>query len=213
MKIILWQQADATERKSALSRPPQKNDTALADTVAGILEQVKTRGDAALRDFSRQFDRVELTSLRVFPEKISGAVEAIAPNLLAAILQAKANIETFHQAEFPHNTRIETMPGVNCALHWRPLDIVGFYIPGGSAPLFSSVLMQVIPARIAGCRRMILCTPPQQDGSIHPAILATAHLCGITEIYAVGGAQAIAAMAYGTESIPKVDKIFGPGNA
>ena len=133
--------------------------------------------------------------------------------LRKAMEQAIANIEAFHKAELPKPVKIETMPGVTCEMHWRAIDTVGFYIPGGSAPLFSSVLMQAIPAWVAGCRRIILCTPPQRDGRVHPTILAAAHLCGLTEIYAIGGAQAIAAMAYGTQSIPKVDKISGPGNA
>ena len=213
MKIISWQQASDTVKSAALARPSQKDDASLAKKVAQILEQVRTRGDDALRDYSLQFDKTDLKDLHVSAEIIIDAASAISTELRMAIEQAHNNIAAFHRAEYPHNTELETMPGVHCALHWRPIDTVGFYIPGGSAPLFSSILMQVIPARIAGCRRMILCTPPQKDGSIHPAILATAQLCGVTEIFAVGGAQAIAAMAYGTATIPKVDKIFGPGNA
>lgn len=213
MKIILWHQASDAVKKAALARPAQKDDTAVTKNVAQILQQVKVRGDQAVRDYSRQFDKVELADLRVSPEFLTSSLESINPKLRSAIEQAHSNITAFHKAEYPHNHDVETMPGVHCALHWRPLEVVGFYIPGGSAPLFSSVLMQVIPARIAGCRRMILCAPPQKDGTIHPAILATAKLCGVSEVFAIGGAQAIAAMAYGTETIRKVDKIFGPGNA
>lgn len=213
MKIINWKNASPTERTAALARPAQTNDKVLAEKVTAILEAVKQRGDEALREFGRQFDKTDLKELRVSSEAIAAAAIAIAPELRAAIEQAKANIEKFHNLEKPQSTKIETMPGVLCELQWRAIETVGFYIPGGTAPLFSSVLMQSIPAKIAGCKRMILCTPPQKDGGIHPAILAAAQICGITEIYAVGGAQAIAAMAYGTATIPKADKIFGPGNA
>lgn len=213
MKTIMWQSASIDERTAALARPVHKDDASLVNKVNQILAQVKEHGDDALRDLSRQFDHVELTQLKVLPIMAEAALKALAPKLRQAIEQAKLNITSFHKHEYPKDINVETMPGVQCQLLWRPIETVGFYIPGGSAPLFSSVLMQVIPAQIAGCRRMILCTPPGRDGSIHPSILATAHLCGIKEIFAVGGAQAIAAMAYGTNSIPKVDKIFGPGNA
>ncbi len=211
MKTIVWKNSHAVARKQALARPTMKDDASLAEKVAAIVRAVKERGDDALRDFSAQFDKVTLKDIRVPQQEIKAAV--IDPKLRAAIEQAKANIEKFHEAERPRGTKVETMPGVTCELHWRAIDTAGLYIPGGTAPLFSAVLMQAIPARIAGCNRIVLCTPPQKDGKINPAILATAHLCGITEIYAVGGAQAIAAMAYGTATIPKADKIFGPGNA
>lgn len=211
MKTIVWKKASAEERKQALARPACKDDDAVVERVATIVCAIKERGDDALREFSVQFDKVTLKDIHVPLQTITAAV--IDVKLRAAIEQAKANIEKFHDAQRPHGTKVETMPGVVCELHWRAIDTIGLYIPGGTAPLFSAVLMQAIPARIAGCRRVILCTPPQKDGTIHPAILATANLCGVTEIYAVGGAQAIAAMAYGTATIPKVDKIFGPGNA
>lgn len=213
MKIIDWNKANAAERKIALARPLPPDGKALAEKVTAILDAVKQRGDAALREFSKQFDKADLKELSVPNAALAAAASQIAPELRVAIEQAKTNIEKFHEAERPHAAKIETIPGVTCELQWRAIETVGFYIPGGTAPLFSSVLMQSIPAKIAGCKRMILCTPPRADGTIHPAILATADMCGITEIYAVGGAQAIAAMAYGTETIPKVDKIFGPGNA
>lgn len=213
MKTIDWTTASEAARKQALARPPQSADKEIAAKVANIARSVRERGDDALREFSLKFDKAELKQLRVAQAEISKAASSLDPKLYAAIEQAKSNIEAFHEAERPAPTKVETMPGVHCELHWRGIENVGFYVPGGSAPLFSSVLMQVIPARLAGCKRMVLCTPPQKDGKVNPTILATAHLCGLDEIYAVGGAQAIAAMAYGTETIPKADKIFGPGNA
>lgn len=213
MKTILWQDADAAQRKKALARPRQSDESALKEAVSSILRDVRERGDDALRELSLKFDHVALQDFRVPASEITAATQAIEPKLFAALEQAKANIAAFHELERPNSAQIETMPGVTCALHWRAIDTVGLYIPGGTAPLFSTVLMQAIPARLAGCRHIILCTPPQKDGKIHPAILAAAHMCELTEIYALGGAQAIAAMAYGTVAVPKVDKIFGPGNA
>jgi histidinol dehydrogenase len=213
MKTIIWKNASPNRQEQALARPTQSNDADIVKNVAAITQIVRRRGDVALREFSAKFDGVTLKNLRISPQEIKAAVKTIGVDLRNSIQQAKANIKKFHQAEYPKNIKVVTMPGVTCALHWRPIDTVGIYVPGGTAPLFSSVLMQAIPAHIAGCKNVILCTPPQRNGKIHPAILATAHMCGITEIFAVGGAQAIAAMAYGTKSIPKVDKIFGPGNA
>jgi histidinol dehydrogenase len=210
MKTYVWRNLSAEEKKKALARPRFKDDAAVLGAVKDILQQVKTRGDEALRDYAAKFDGVVPKNLQLSSGEIAEAT--ITPELRAAILQAKANIEKFHQAEKPHTVKVETMPGVSCELQWRAIETVGIYIPGGTAPLLSTVLMLAIPARIAGCRRIVLCTPPKQ-GKIHPAVLAAAQLCGVTEIYAVGGAQAIAAMAYGTQSIPKCDKIFGPGNA
>ncbi|MFY9288506.1 MAG: histidinol dehydrogenase [Alphaproteobacteria bacterium] len=213
MKILTWQKLNPADQTKALLRPATTQDADLADKVRAVLDNVKKRGDQALLDYSKKFDKVELKDFRISQQAISASLTTIDTKLRTAIEQAKSNIEKFHEAEQPKPTKVETMPGVMCELQWRAIDTVGFYIPGGTAPLFSSVLMQAIPARLAGCKRMVLCTPPQKDGTIHPAILATASLCGISEIYAVGGAQAIAAMAYGTDTIPKADKIFGPGNA
>jgi histidinol dehydrogenase len=213
MKIFVWHNLSAAEKKIALARPRFKDDAALMRDVSVIVEAVKTRGDAALREFAAKFDGGVPEDLRVSPEEIAAASGAIAPQLRSAMTQAKANIEAFHKAEKPHAVNVETMPGVICELQWRAIDTVGIYIPGGTAPLFSTVLMLALPAKLAGCRRVILCTPPQRSGKIHAAVLAAAELCGVAEIYAVGGAQAIAAFAYGTQSIPKTDKIFGPGNA
>jgi histidinol dehydrogenase len=213
MKTFIWNDLNSDQRHKALARPSHKDDAAVAATVADIVQTVKTRGDAALREYALRFDKTELTDFMVTHTSLTEATSTIDPQLLAAIHQAKANIEKFHAAEKPKSHSLETMPGVRCDLHWRAIDTIGIYIPGGTAPLFSTVLMQAIPARLAGCKRVILCSPPSRDGKIHPAILATAQLCGITEIFTVGGAQAIAAMAFGTTTIPKVDKICGPGNA
>ena len=213
MKIVSWQKLDAAQQNQILARPPHKDDTKLVSGVTDIVRQIKGRGDTALREFSERFDKVKLVDFRVPESEIKAAIMEIHPPLRRAMEQAATNIMLFHQAERPRNMKVETMPGVTCELHWRAIETVGFYIPGGTAPLFSTVLMQAIPAMIAGCRRQVLCSPPQRDGTVHPAVLAAAHLCGLSEIYAIGGAQAIAAMAYGTETIPKVDKISGPGNA
>ncbi|MDP9126717.1 MAG: histidinol dehydrogenase [Pseudomonadota bacterium] len=213
MKTIIWTSASAEQQAEALQRPATGADPALAEKVGKILADVKSRGDEALSELAQRFDGVALKDFRVSKDDMATAIGKITPRLSAAIQQAKANITAFHEAARPQTVKIETMPGVVCELHWRPIEKIGFYIPGGTAPLFSTVLMQGIPAQIAGNRQAILCTPPRKDGSVHPAILTAAQLCGITQIYALGGAQAIAAMAYGTASIPKVDKIFGPGNA
>lgn len=180
--------------------------------VQAIIEEVRLNADAALIDFTKQFDKVTLTHLKVDPTEINSASDKVATALKVAIQLAKTNIEVFHQRQFQKPEKIETMSGVWC---WRKsvaIDKVGLYIPGGSAPLFSTVLMLGIPAKLAGCKQIVLCTPPNELGEVHPAILYAASLVGITEIYKVGGAQAIAALSMGTESIPKVHKIFGPGN-
>ena len=182
------------------------------DNVRNIIDEVIAGGDAAIKKITLQFDRVSINELKVTAEKIAAAENLLTPGLKTAIQLAKVNIEIFHNSQIQKVERIETMPGVWC---WRKsvgIEKVGIYIPGGSAPLFSTVLMLGIPAKIAGCKEVILCTPPNEQGDIHPAILYAASLVGVTAIYSVGGAQAIAAMAYGTATIPKVHKIFGPGN-
>jgi histidinol dehydrogenase len=184
----------------------------IEERVAPILRQVRHRGDAAVRDFTFQFDKVQLDDLRVSPAERAEAETLVSPELKAAIALAKSNIETFHRAQLGQPEPITTQPGVTC---WRKsvgIEKVGLYIPGGSAPLFSTVLMLGVPARLAGCRQVVLCTPANRAGKVHPAILHAAAQVGITDIFKVGGAQAIAAMAYGTESIPRADKLFGPGN-
>ena len=194
-----------------LERPAlEKKD--LRNTVQEIFLKVKNEGDAALKEFSLKFDQVMIENLLVSEEEIQSAADLVSEELKAAIKQAKDNIYKFHFAQKENPAEIETTPGVVCWRESRAIEKVGLYIPGGTAPLFSTVLMLAVPAQIAGCEEVILCTPPQKDGSINPAILYTAQLCGITKIFKVGGAQAIAAITLGTESIPKVDKIFGPGN-
>jgi len=180
--------------------------------VRAILNRVKTDGDEALREYSRQFDKVPVTDFKVSTEELEESEKLVPVKLKKAIETAKKNIEKFHRAQNINPEIIETTAGVRC---WRknvPVEKVGLYIPGGSAPLFSTVLMLAIPAKIAGCSQIALCTPPGDDGKVNPIVLYSAKLTGITEVYKVGGAQAIAAMAYGTETVPKVFKIFGPGN-
>jgi len=204
MKILRYPNKSAY--KSILTRPTQ-DISVIEERVLPILRKVKAEGDAAIREFVRQFDQVTLDSLEVTEVEIQQAENQLSEDLKTAIKQAYDNIHKFHEAQKSVPEKIETMPGVTC---WRKsvgIDKVGLYVPGGTAPLFSTVLMLGIPAKIANCREVILCTP-----STHPAIYFAAKLCGISKIFQVGGAQAIAAMAYGTESIPKVYKIFGPGN-
>jgi histidinol dehydrogenase len=191
---------------------PQLELEYLDSTVRNILTRVRKSGDEALKAFASQFDKVELTDLRVSESEINNATDALAAELKAAIEAAHQNIFKFHNAQHYNPLIIETMPGVTCERIAVPIEKVGIYIPGGSAPLFSTVLMLGIPTRIAGCKEVILCSPPDKNGNIHPAILFSANLVGVKNIFKVGGAQAIAAMCYGTKSIPAVNKIFGPGN-
>jgi histidinol dehydrogenase len=196
----------------ALCQRPQVELEFLENSVKNILARVQRSGDEALRELTKQFDKADVTEIQLSQQEIAEATQSIPLELKAAIRTAATNIEKFHAAQKQTLVPVETMPGVLC---WRKavaIQKVGIYIPGGSAPLFSTVLMLGIPAKLAGCDEVILCTPPDQDGKINAAIVYAAQLTGITRIYKVGGAQAIAAMAYGTESIPKVYKIFGPGN-
>ena len=191
---------------------PTKNAAELDDIVIDIMANVKQDGDKALLSYTEKIDNVSLTDIKVSQKEIEAAESVIDPELKAAISLAKDNIEKFHRSQLVVEPVVETIKGVRC---WRkniPIERVGLYIPGGSAPLFSTVLMLGIPAILSGCKEIILCTPPDQNGGINPLILYTAKVVGISKIYKAGGAQAIAGMAYGTESIPKVDKIFGPGN-
>lgn len=189
------------------------SDTAeLRDTVAAIVNEVRERGDEALKDFARKYDGVELATLKVSRDEIDDADELVPHALKQAIAIAAKNISKFHKAQRMEPIEVETMPGVVCSQRAVPISNVGLYIPGGNSPLFSTVLMLAIPARLAGCKKIVLCTPPDKQGKVHPAILYAARISGVTDIYKVGGAQAVAAMAYGTESVPKVYKIFGPGN-
>lgn len=209
MKIVKYPKQP--ELESVLARPATNNREIEAD-VHTILSTVKQQGDKALKKYALQFDKAKLTSLKVTHKELVEAVDGISNDLKDAIKVAYTNIKKIHKAQRLKTIKIETTKGVVCWRESRPIENVGLYIPGGSAPLFSTVLMLATPASIAGCKRIVLCTPAGADGKINPAILYTATLCGVTEIYKIGGAQAIAAMAYGTESIEPVDKIFGPGN-
>lgn len=195
----------------ALARPVQKSKD-IEKIVKPIMRKVKRAGDKALKKFALEYDHVEIKELLVTREEIMEAKSLVEPSLQAAIIQAKENIEKFHQAQASPDLIMEVMPGVTCSRRSVPIQRVGLYIPGGTAPLFSTVLMLGVPANIAGCEEIVLCTPPNKQGKIHPAILFTADLIGIDKIIKVGGAQAIAALTFGTESVPQVDKIFGPGN-
>jgi len=184
----------------------------LEGSVKNTLNRVKKSGDEALKELTLQFDKVALTQIQVTEQEIDEATSSLSATLKTAILTAAKNIETFHSAQRREVQLIETMPGVTCWRKATPIQKVGIYIPGGSAPLFSTVLMLGVPARLAGCEEVVLCSPPDKDGKIHPAILFAARLTGVKKIFKVGGAQAIAALAYGTATIPAVSKIFGPGN-
>lgn len=209
MQIIRYPEKDTWGQ---LLQRPALDTRQLEATVSAILADVKAKGDAALIQYTQQFDKVSLTDIQVSPEEFAEADATLEESLKAAIRLAAANIEAFHRPQVEEVKMVETIPGVQC---WRkPVGIekVGLYIPGGTAPLFSTILMLAIPARLAGCSRIVLCTPPGKDGTVHPAVLWAAQYTGITEVFKTGGVQAIGAMAYGTESIPKVYKIFGPGN-
>lgn len=209
MKIFKY---PAKETWSEILKRPTLDVEALRGTVSEVLQRVRTEGDRAVKKYEEKFDKVQLTSLSVTPEEMAEGVARVAPELKSAIELAHANIEKFHTAQRFEGKPVETKPGVTCWQKAVAIEKVGLYIPGGTAPLFSTVLMLATPARIAGCREIVLCTPPARDGSINPAILYAAQVAGVNRIYKIGGVQAIGAMAYGTESVPKVYKIFGPGN-
>lgn len=207
-KIRYPEQKDWAEM---LRRPALDMET-LRDTVKEVLDNVRTGGDQAVKDYEAKFDKVNLSTLAVTEAEWAEADARVPIELKAAILLAHKNIQTFHAAQRFEGKKVETLPGVTCWQKAVPIEKVGLYIPGGTAPLFSTVLMLATPARIAGCREIVLCTPPDREGRIHPAILYAAKVAGVSRIFKAGGVQAIGAMAYGTESIPKVYKIFGPGN-
>ncbi|EPE3188878.1 histidinol dehydrogenase [Cronobacter sakazakii] len=207
--IVDWNACSAQQQRELLMRPAISASESITRTVADILDTVKARGDAALREYSAKFDKTDVAALKVTAEAIDAAAARLDDNVKQAMAVAVANIEKFHRAQQLAPVDIETLPGVRCQQVTRPVASVGLYIPGGSAPLFSTVLMLATPARIAGCKRVVLCSPPP----IADEILYAAKLCGVQEVFQAGGAQAIAALAFGTESVPKVDKIFGPGNA
>lgn len=191
---------------------PAMNTENLFDTVRSVIDRVKTEGDRAVLDYEEKFDKVVLASLAVSEEEQQEAENLVSEDLKAAISLAKQNIETFHAAQRFEGKKVQTQPGVTCWQKAVAIEKVGLYIPGGTAPLFSTVLMLAVPAKIAGCKEIVLCTPPGRDGKVHPAVLFAAKVAGVNRIFKAGGIQAIAAMAYGTESVPKVYKIFGPGN-
>lgn len=202
----------AREAWPELCRRAEQDNSSIAETVARIVDRVARGGDAAVRELTLQIDGAAPEALAVSEAEFAAAEAAVSPELKEAIARAAENIRAFHAAQMPQEIRVETAPGVLCVQRPVPIQRVGLYIPGGTAPLFSTVLMLAVPALTAGCPEVILCTPPNKQGSVAPAVLYAAAACGLRRVFKVGGAQAIAAMAYGTESIPKVDKIFGPGN-
>lgn len=209
MQIIRY--PDKKEWGSYLQRP-HRDASELRDTVRGVLSDVRNRGDEAVKEYEQKFDKVSLQSLQVSQTEMQEAESLVSDELKAAIQLAHDNIERFHRAQQFHGEKIQTQPGVLCWQKSVAIERVGLYIPGGTAPLFSTVLMLATPAKIAGCKDIILCSPPNREGKLHPAILVSARIAGVDRIYKIGGVQAIGAMAYGTESVPKVSKIFGPGN-
>ena len=209
--MILISNPDKFQWQEILKRPVMNTEN-LFDTVRSVIDRVKSEGDRAVLDYEKKFDKVVLTSLAVSEEEQQEAENLVSEDLKAAICLAKQNIETFHAAQRFEGKKVQTQPGVTCWQKAVAIEKVGLYIPGGTAPLFSTVLMLAVPARIAGCKEIVLCTPPGRDGKVHPAVLFAAKVAGVNRIFKAGGKQAIAAMAYGTESVPKVYKIFGPGN-
>lgn len=197
--------ADIVER-------PHMDVSSLSATVSAVLQDVKTRGDEAVKEYEEKFDHARLTDLAVSQDEMDEAERLVSAELKEALILAHANIERFHAAQEFQSIKVETAPGVTCWQKSVPIEKVGLYIPGGTAPLFSTVLMLATPAKLAGCEEIVLCTPPNKEGKVHPAILVAARIAGVSKIFKAGGVQAIGAMAYGTQSVPKVYKIFGPGN-
>ena len=202
----------AVEQWPSLCRRAEQDNSLIRDRVEAIVERVRTEGDGALYSLAKQIDGVELASLAVSADEFMQAEQRVSDEVKAAIEVAARNIETFHRAQLPGGVDLQTQPGVRCVQRAVAIRRVGLYIPGGTAPLFSTVLMLALPARIAGCGKVILCTPTNGEGRVAAEVLYAARRCGVEKVFKVGGAQAVAAMAYGTESVPKVDKIFGPGN-
>lgn len=213
LALLDWATLSPTERRTALRRPAQTGADTLHQRVGEIIKEVRERGDEALFEFTRRFDGASLSSLEVTGAEFAVAERALTTEQRAALERAIGNVRRFHQAQLSDPLRVETSPGVVCERHYRAIDAVGLYAPAGVAPLPSTIVMLAVPASIAGCPTRIVCTPPRKDGTADPAVLLAAKLCGVQRVFKVGGAQAIAAMAYGTASIPKVDKVFGPGNS
>lgn len=210
---LQWDSLDSAARANALRRPAQADGAKTAAAVTALIEEVRVGGDAALRALTARFDGVDIDTLAVSAEEFAKAQAETAPALRNAIVEAGARIEQFHAAGMTRPYAVDTAAGVRCERVLRPIQRVGLYVPAGSAPLPSTALMLGIPARLAGCRDVVLCTPPRPDGSVDPAVLVAAASCGIDRVLKLGGVQAIAAMALGTESVPACDKLFGPGNA
>ncbi len=211
--VLDWAELTPTQRDATLRRPVQQAGAEFATRVASIIDDVRARGDRAVRELGETLDGAELETFEIDAAEFEQADAAICAELKKAIDEASARIETFHRAGMPQPLRVETARGVVCEKLPRAIARVGLYVPAGSAPLPSTALMLGIPARLAGCRETVLCTPPRRDGSADPAVLFAARLCGVHRVFKIGGAQAIAAMAYGTSSVPVCDKLFGPGNA
>lgn len=209
MNIIKY---PAREEWADIVKRPQLDVTQLNQTVASILTDIKTRGDEAVKGYELKFDHIDLDTLAVSEAEMAEAEQKVSAELRQAIALAHENIQKFHESQRFRSKKVETQPGVTCWQKSVPIEKVGLYIPGGTAPLFSTVLMLATPAKIAGCKEIVLCTPPDRQGSVNPAILVAARIAGVSQIFKIGGVQAIGAMAYGTESVPKVYKIFGPGN-
>ena len=212
MQILEWQGLTAAARRAALARAPAGTSDAVLQQARTIIATVRRDGDAALRAYAREFDSVELGPLQVTADEFTQAQASVPVAALAAIRTAIDNVRVFHRAQLPTAIDLDTQPGVRCERIWRPLRSVGLYVPAGTAPLPSTAIMLAVPAALAGCPQRILCTPARGDGQADAGVLAAAQLCGIKTVFKIGGAQAIAALAYGTATIPKVTKIFGPGN-
>lgn len=210
---IIWKKLSKDEHSKLLQRPIRKNMDGFANTVKEIVNRVQSQGDAACKEMTKQFDGVDLSVFEVQAEEFEAARQKVSKGIREAILRVINQLTAFHSLQLLENIKVETSAGIFCESHSRAIQRVGLYVPAGNAPLVSTVLMLGVPARLANCSIRVMCSPPQQQGCIDPNILVAAELCGIQKIYKLGGAQAIAAMAYGTESIPKVDKIFGPGNS
>jgi histidinol dehydrogenase len=213
MRILDWTELDESGRRNALRRPAQETRDDVVAGVREIISAVRRHGDDAVRELTTRFDKVSLDSLAVPKGDFIAARRTLTAEQLSALERAIENVSAFHAAQMPQTVSLETMPGVRCERMIRPIDAVGLYVPAGSAPLPSAVIMLAIPALLAGCPQRVLCSPPGRDGNANAAVLVAAEMCGIEQVFRIGGAQAIAALAYGTQSVPKVDKIFGPGNA
>ena len=213
IEIVNWSNLSPDAQASLLERPALVGQPSVRDEAARIIAAVRQRGDAALIDFTRQFDGCDLEALKVTGDEISAAESGMTPEAMTAIDTAIANVRCFHEAQIPGQIDVTATPGVRCQRLSHPIDAVGLYVPAGSAPLPSTAIMLAVPAAIAGCPTRIMCTPADANGTVNAATLVAASRAGVTDVFKIGGAQAIAALAYGTETVPKVDRIFGPGNA